>query len=239
MIIFLHWLTDCFNSLKKNQLLYHEPTSKVKCTANRFKASTESGAIWPVSSMINEKCRLILGLIDCVSHLFGYGVPCPLHRQHWQQKLLNRCKDLQRTMMRLMTFLNATVHVSVFHSISYRFFFFLFIYFKNPHCLHMIAKPSLGRVSKLFGTLRELLGHPNQTLARNHTYGFIRKILSGCFYRGWGVCEVRFLVAEMRRGWVSHVEEASGWVVICKIKPCYLLWPACRATPLPGQDGRY
>lgn len=27
-----------------------------------------SGAIWPVSSMINEKSGLILGLIDCVSH---------------------------------------------------------------------------------------------------------------------------------------------------------------------------
>lgn len=37
--------------------VYH----KVKCTANRFKASLESGTIWLVSRMINEKSGLILG----------------------------------------------------------------------------------------------------------------------------------------------------------------------------------
>lgn len=53
----------------RNQLLRSPGSiSKVKCTANRFRASLESGAIWRVSSMINEKSGLILGLIDCVSH---------------------------------------------------------------------------------------------------------------------------------------------------------------------------
>ena len=40
--------------------------AKVKCTANRFRASLESGAIWLLSSVINEKYGLISGLIDCV-----------------------------------------------------------------------------------------------------------------------------------------------------------------------------
>lgn len=63
-----------------NQLLHSLGSiSKVKCTANRFRASSESGTIWPVNSMINEKSGLILGLIDCVSRTLGYGVSCPLH----------------------------------------------------------------------------------------------------------------------------------------------------------------
>lgn len=58
----------------RNQLLCSPGSiSKVKCTANRFRASLESGAIWQVSSMINEKSGLILGLIDCVSHLLDMG----------------------------------------------------------------------------------------------------------------------------------------------------------------------
>lgn len=59
-----------YNILEHRNQLFHSPGSvcKVKCTANRFRASSESGAIWPVSSMINEKSGPILGLIDCVSH---------------------------------------------------------------------------------------------------------------------------------------------------------------------------
>lgn len=59
-----------YNILQHRNQLFHSPGSvcEVKCTANRFRASSVSGAIWPVSSMINEKSGLILGLIDYVSH---------------------------------------------------------------------------------------------------------------------------------------------------------------------------
>lgn len=59
-----------YNILEDRTQLLRSPESisKVKCTANRFRASLESGAIWLVSSMINEKSGPILGLIDCVSH---------------------------------------------------------------------------------------------------------------------------------------------------------------------------
>lgn len=59
-----------YNILQQRNQLFRSPGSvcEVKCTANRFRASSVSGAIWPVSSMINEKSGLILGLIDYVSH---------------------------------------------------------------------------------------------------------------------------------------------------------------------------
>lgn len=83
--------TDCLSMILRNKLLLsHGLISKVKCTANRFKASFESGAIWSVSSKINEKCGLILGLIDCVIHPFGYGVPSPSQYQCRKQQFRNR-----------------------------------------------------------------------------------------------------------------------------------------------------
>lgn len=96
----VHTLTlgqgDCLSMILRNKLLRsHGLISKVKCTAHRLKASVDSGAMWPLSGEIHEKCGLISGLINWDIHPFRYRNPAPQQYQCRERHFWNRWEDRQ------------------------------------------------------------------------------------------------------------------------------------------------
>lgn len=71
-IVLIQWSRNKVHTLVEDRIRHLYSLGcigKVKCTQNRFRASLECGAIWLVSSMINDKSLLILGLIYCATRL--------------------------------------------------------------------------------------------------------------------------------------------------------------------------